>query len=181
MSLQHAVITAEQNGGVSYNLHHGHMNPDTGYMVSLAGRERVSDTLTYHNVLGYVNDNLEAFETTTFLGLWKEGDVWFMDVSVCIPNLATALRVAEVNGQRAVYDNANKKSIYLNPNRMEELIEQIKGHDFWYMMSDDPRVFGRGQAVQESIENRIKDFPKEEVLNNLPEPLHKFIESIYGT
>jgi hypothetical protein len=181
MSLQHAVITAEQNGGVSYNLHHGHMNPDTGYMVSLAGRERVSDTLTYHNVLGYVNDNLEAFETTTYLGLWKEGDVWFMDVSVCIPNLATALRVAEVNGQRAVYDNANKKSIYLNPNRMEELIKTIKEHDFWYMMSDDPRVFGRGQAVQESIENALKNYPKEEVLNNLPEPLHKFIESIYGT
>jgi hypothetical protein len=181
MSLQHAVITAEQNGGVSYNLHHGHMNPDTGYMVSLAGRERVSDTLTYHNVLGYVNDNLEAFETTTYLGLWKEGDVWFMDVSVCIPNLATALRVAEVNGQRAVYDNANKKSIYLNPNRMQELIKAIKEHDFWYMMSDDPRVFGRGQAVQESIESNLKNYPKEEVLKNLPESLHSFIETIYGS
>ncbi len=181
MSLQQAVLTAEQNGGVSYNLHHGYMNPDTGYMVSLAGRERVSDTLAYHNVLGYVNDNLEAFEPTTFLGLWKEGDVWFMDVSVCIPNLATALRVAEANGQRAVYDNANKKSIYLNPNRMEELIKTIKEHDFWYMMSEDSRVFDQGKETQKSIEEGLKNYPKEEVLNNIPEHLHSFIETIYGS
>lgn len=180
MSLQDAVITAEKNGGVSYNLHYGYMNPEIGYMVSLAGRERQAPSLTYHNVLGFVNDNIEAFEPTTFLGLWKEEETWIMDVSMCIPTLATALRVAESNGQRAIYDNANKKSIYLNPNRMEELIKTIKEHDFWYMMSDDPRVFGRGQAVQESIENALKNYPKEEVLNNLPESLHSFIETIYG-
>lgn len=180
MSLQDAVITAEKNGGVSYNLHHGYMNPETGYMVSLSGRERQSPSLTYHNVLGYVNDNIEAFEPTTFLGLWKEEDTWIMDVSLCIPTLATALRVAESNGQRAIYDNANKKSIYLNPNRMEELIEQIKQHDFWYMMSEDSRVFDQGKETQKSIEEGLKNYPKEEVLNNLPEHLHEFIKSIYG-
>lgn len=181
MSLQDAVITAEKNGGVSYNLHHGYINPETGYMVSLAGRERQSPSLTYHNVLGYVNDNLEAFEPTTFLGLWQEEGTWIMDVSLCIPTLATALRVAEANGQRAIYDNANKKSIYLNPNRMEELIKEIMGHDFWYMMSDDPRKYDQGKAAQRSIEEGLKNYPKEEVLNNLPEHLHKFIEPIYGS
>jgi hypothetical protein len=64
---------------------------------------------------------------------------------------------------------------------MNELIELIRKHDFWYMMSDDPRVFGRGRAVQESIEKSLKNYPKEDVLNNLPENLHKFIESIYGS
>jgi len=113
MSLQHAVITAEQNGGVSYNLQNGHMNPDTGYMVSVQGKERQSPTLTYHNVLGYVNENTDTLSSHSYLGLWKDEDIWYMDVSFCFDGLEEALNEAEKNNQKAIYDNANKKTIYL--------------------------------------------------------------------
>lgn len=113
MSLQQAVLTAEQNGGVSYNIHSGYMNPDTGYMVSLDGFERHSPELTYHNVLGYVNENIDAFKSNSFVGLWLDEGIWYMDISFCFEGLEEALKFAEDNNQIAIYDNANKKSIYL--------------------------------------------------------------------
>jgi len=62
---------------------------------------------------------------------------------------------------------------------MNELVELIKGHDFWYMMSDDSNVYNKGAEESLKIRRGLKDFPKQEVLDNLPEVYHKFIDPFY--
>jgi len=62
---------------------------------------------------------------------------------------------------------------------MNELVELIKGHDFWYMMSDDPNIYNKGSEEDKKICASIKNFTKQEVLDNLPEVYHKFIDPFY--
>lgn len=42
----------------------------------------------------------------------------------------------------------------------EQFKEMLKKHDFWFSMSDDHRVYTRGRAEREEINNALKSYPQ---------------------
>ena len=89
----------------------------TGYMVSVAGQ---GVGLAPHEfapsaVERYVNrkfipfrDNYpSSLDSVPFFGLWRsEGGFWYLDVSLCIRDKATAVHLARTTGELAIWDNA---------------------------------------------------------------------------
>jgi hypothetical protein len=106
--------TAIALDGISYNILTGETNPDTGYMVSLADREKRVDELTAKAISNYISDNMRHLTLgRTFFGVWKDGE-WVLDVSVNIPDLESAISAGLLNQQLAIWDCANGKAIFLD-------------------------------------------------------------------
>lgn len=81
--------------------------PTTGYVVALAGAERVIPlaSLTVDAVTTYVIDNAAEIAHTpgVFVGAWvNEGQV-YLDLSTVIEDKATALETGATNAQLAVF------------------------------------------------------------------------------
>lgn len=83
---------------------------DAGYMVSVAGYEKRVKKLTFR---GLQKAQKTAQSLGGFLGLWIDNGYIYIDVSLCFDNLATAYMIGRKNEQIAIFDNANKISIYL--------------------------------------------------------------------
>ena len=98
------------------------VNFDVGYMVSRA------DTEVKFTTKGIFTKDLrlileasketfdsmgDAFKEDAYIGFWQDKGILYLDVSVKIEDLETALKVAKLNNQLAIYDNKNKESIYL--------------------------------------------------------------------
>lgn len=45
-----------------------------------------------------------------------------------------------------------------------EILQLLAAHDWYYMMSDDPRAFDRGKAEERKIRDEIKKYTPEEIL-----------------
>ena len=105
-------------GGVSYNITTGQINPDHGYMVSIRGYEEsfnideFSDkdiqlyTLKYADVLS---------DASKYIGGWLDRDNYkvVLDVSINIEDIKYACYVGIINKQNYMYDCSNKNNIPL--------------------------------------------------------------------
>lgn len=83
---------------------------NAGYMVSLAGYEKQVKKLSFRA--------LQKAEKTArnlggFLGIWADDGIIYLDVSVCVDNIETALILGKKHAQKAIFDNNLKNSIYL--------------------------------------------------------------------
>lgn len=114
-----------KNGGASYCMHTGQMNPETGYMVSLQEYNLPVDTteLSYAEIeyeikhytsqVNYVYLYERHAPEDSFLGTWFDGDILHLDVSINVDNLDEAIKLGRLNKQIAIYDCANKIDIVL--------------------------------------------------------------------
>lgn len=103
-------------GGFSYNATTGSFNPSTGYMVSLAGFEEqfYFDDFENKDIKQYfVRHVKQLCKDESFLGGWVSGNQVFLDVSINIDDLETAIYTGIMNDQNAIYDCANNKTIFL--------------------------------------------------------------------
>lgn len=101
---------ARINGGITYNVLTGEMNPKEGYMVSIEGHEQTTPILTPNGIIGYIGEKANVFSEEVYLGLWK-ADVWYFDVSILVRDRESAIRIAKQNNQKAIYDLNNKQDI----------------------------------------------------------------------
>lgn len=108
--IQNIYNIARRNGGITFNVMSGEMNPKEGYMVSLKGHEETSPVLTPDGILGYIADKKDFFSEDVYLGLWK-ADYWYYDLSILVRNKEIAMVIAERNGQKAIYDLKNRQDI----------------------------------------------------------------------
>lgn len=107
----------QNNGGFSLN--HRNEIPKGGYMVSLKGFERI-----IRNYRDYPADDLNELcksyrtqiQTTLprYFGGWVDGDDLYLDASLNVQFLETALEFARYNEQLAIYDVVNQTSIKVN-------------------------------------------------------------------
>ena len=103
-------------GGFSYNATTGAFNPSTGYMVSLAGFEEgfYFDDFENKDIKQYfVRHVKQLCKDESFLGGWVNGNRVYLDVSINIDDLETAIYTGIMNDQNAIYDCANNKTIFL--------------------------------------------------------------------
>jgi len=102
------------NGGCSYNINTGEINPNSGYFVSIAGAEKVVTSLTEETVKQYIEDNIDLLITDrVYLGGWFNEGLVYLDCSQQIEELKTAVRKGIERGQLAIFNAETKESIYL--------------------------------------------------------------------
>lgn len=54
-----------------------------------------------------------------------------------------------------------------------KIIELINKHDFYYAMSDDPRSYDSGKALEREIKTLLKDYTPEDILPHITEEWRK--------
>lgn len=103
-------------GGFSYNVTTGSFNPSTGYMVSLAGFEEqfYFDDFENKDINQYFVKHVRQFcKEESFLGGWVDGNQVYLDISINIDDLETAIYTGIINDQAAIFDCANQQTIKL--------------------------------------------------------------------
>lgn len=114
MNFKTLVNELSLTGGFSYNAITGESNSATGYMVSLNGYEEQFDFNDVDNntIRNYFLNHLDSLnKEEAFLGGWVDNNKVYLDVSVNISDLETAIYTGIMNNQKAIYDCANKRSI----------------------------------------------------------------------
>lgn len=108
-----------ENGGATYNMTTGELNPDSGYMVAQMEFEQVFDFYRNPNVF---SEQVKSYLTKKildqlicrsdiYLGFWlKDGKIYF-DVVRKIADRDEAIREGRANKQIAIYDANNKVDI----------------------------------------------------------------------
>ena len=108
----------QNNGGFSLN--HRNESPTSGYMVSLEGFERIIRNYRDYPIedLNYLCKNFRLSLADTvesrWFGGWVDGDDLYLDASINVQFLETALEFARLNKQLAIYDVVNQTSIKVN-------------------------------------------------------------------
>ena len=91
--------------------------PETGYMVSYEGFERVLDKVTKKDIEDYVNENEPyiCLLPPVYIGGWLDAETgrYYLDISQNVQTLPEALALAAARRQIAVYDVENNVSIYV--------------------------------------------------------------------
>ncbi len=117
--LEKIVVKTVMDGGYSINMSTKKDSFDSGYFVSLDKTEvRVSiykGTLLRGVIKEFLIANSDLLSAPDkVLGLWVDEGFIYVDVATLIESFVTARDVAITNEQLAIYDNYNKKTIYLN-------------------------------------------------------------------
>lgn len=105
-------------GGVSYNVTTGEVNPKTGYMVSILGFEKQYDldTITANDLRDFVSKNAyDLWGENRFVGGWidKDDNKVVLDISVNIIDVTQACYAGIINKQKCIYDCSTKRTISL--------------------------------------------------------------------
>jgi hypothetical protein len=107
-----------ENGGATFNLVTGELNPSVGYMVALGGHEKIigSDTfsipqLQYH-IADYIKDKAILLasgitDDKKYLGTWIHDGKLYLDISINFIDKAMAVEIATRSNQLAIWDCAN--------------------------------------------------------------------------
>jgi hypothetical protein len=114
MNLRNLLKEINDNGGVSYNITTGDYNPTDGYMVSLPGYEMAFDKVEEQDIKDYIVANIEALTNdNAYFGVWYDGNLIYLDISIKINDLYEACYSGITNEQLAIFDNANTVAIHL--------------------------------------------------------------------
>jgi hypothetical protein len=105
-------------GGISYNITTGEVNPTTGFMVSILGFEKQfdADKVSDKNIKDYVSENADQlWGGNRFLGAWLDKDTYkvVLDISVNITDVTNACYTGIINKQKCIYDCYTKNYISL--------------------------------------------------------------------
>jgi hypothetical protein len=132
-------------GGVSYNVTTGEVNPKSGYMVSILGFEKQFDvdTIKADDLRDFVSDNAyDLWGENRFVGGWidKDTNKVVLDISVNITDATNAYYTGIINKQKAIYDCANKRSIPLpspqtaGTETQKKAYAKMKAKEFAYLL-----------------------------------------------
>ena len=104
------------HGGATLSARGEPITLKTGYMVSLKGSEtRIAPDAP--NAKAIIAAYLAAANRGVYCGLWLYEGVLYIDRSVRIARWHDAEAFGNANAQIAVYDNARRESVTLNPAR----------------------------------------------------------------
>lgn len=114
MNLYKIIEQAIQNGGISYSINNGDCNPSSGYMVSVLGCETKVDLINLDLVVRFIKHNIDLLsDSKSYLGIWLNDGVWYLDVSCNYETLGSAIIEGTKNKQLAIWDCENATEIKL--------------------------------------------------------------------
>jgi len=108
VDIKSVVTHTLQNGGGTFPM------PSGGYMVGGVVPSAICKTQDMEDFLArFLVEHEDAVESA-YLGTWIEGDTVYIDVAENVPDLETAVRLGRQRGEKAIYDVANGRSIYVD-------------------------------------------------------------------
>lgn len=117
MNLQKLHSAILSNGGASYSLRYGDLSGRKGYAVSVHKDREITITVREfgnNDLRNFVNENSDLLAMPDyFLGAWIEDNTVYLDVSKVVPSKALATKLCKQYGQKAYFDLANMKTIYV--------------------------------------------------------------------
>ena len=125
------IIEIIENKGATLDSNYNNFNSDRGFMVSIKGQEVKTDKNNIKEIKKEIEKKREFIQDKEglYIGLWLDGDIIYVDVSIHIIDYLEALEVARNNDQLAIFDLKNKDSIYLNYLKYYNLYKVVKNKD----------------------------------------------------
>ena len=104
-------------GGLTINPYTGE-EPDEGYSVSAHSdrEERWHYSQVSPSILhGYFRHNVDLLGngSGSYFGVWRDGDLLYLDVLLVVPSLPLALVLAKEHNTQAIYDLKNREVIWV--------------------------------------------------------------------
>ena len=104
-----------KNGGETLTKDLKKASLNNGYMVSLEGAESQVKSDDYNAIEKAIEEKQEIIQDrdNLYIGLWLDGGIMYIDLSINIKDKVEALEFGKKNKQLAIYDLVNNDSIYL--------------------------------------------------------------------
>ena len=104
-----------ENGGATLTSELKKAELATGFMVSLEGAESQVKGDDYQAIKKAIEEKQAIIKDNNnlYIGLWLDGGIMYIDLSINIKDKVEALEFAKKNKQLAIYDLINNDSIYL--------------------------------------------------------------------
>ena len=103
---------AEKKGGLTIASDGEEFTAKKGYMVSVINKEKTAENITeFIKLFKQYQDDAEKMHG--FIGLWKDGGKWFIDISYYILDKTDALEFGYKNKQVAIYGFKENDSLYI--------------------------------------------------------------------
>ena len=104
-----------KNGGETLTKDLKKASLNNGYMVSLEGAESQAKSDDYNAIEKAIEEKQEIIQDrdNLYIGLWLDGGIMYIDLSINIKDKVEALEFGKKNKQLAIYDLVNNDSIYL--------------------------------------------------------------------
>lgn len=104
-----------ENGGATLTSELKKAELATGFMVSLEGAESQVKCDDYQAIKKAIEEKQEIIKDNNnlYIGLWLDGGIMYIDLSINIKDKVEALEFGKKNRQLAIYDLVNNDSIYL--------------------------------------------------------------------
>lgn len=104
-----------KNGGATLTKELKKASLTSGFMVSLEGTETQTKGDDYQAIMKAIEEKQEIIKDSKnlFIGLWLDGGIMYVDVSINIIDKVEALEFGKYNKQLAIFDLINNDSIYL--------------------------------------------------------------------
>lgn len=104
-----------ENGGATLTNELKKAELNGGYMISLEGAESQVKGDDYQAIIQAIEEKQAIIKDNDnlFIGLWLDGGIMYIDLSININDKIDALELAKKNKQLAIYDLVNNDSIYL--------------------------------------------------------------------
>lgn len=122
MNILHAIASLKENGGFSYNVSTGELNPTKGFMVAVSkeGEQTFPFVSEYPvealagTVAIYVKENADKLlGGNRFVGGWIENNTLYLDVSQKVRTAFEASRLCKKRQQKAYYDCRGQREVYV--------------------------------------------------------------------
>ena len=122
------IIEIIKNEGATLDCNYNDFKSDIGFMVSVKGQEVKVNKNDIQGIKREIEKKREFIKDKKglFIGLWLDGEIMYVDVSIHIIDYMEALEVARNNDQLAIFDLKNKDSIYLTYLKYYTLYRVIK-------------------------------------------------------
>ena len=104
--------TAEKRGGLTIASDGEEFTASNGYMASVINKEKTAESITDFIKL-FKQYQEDAEKMHGFIGLWKDGEKWFIDISYHILDKTDALEFGYKNKQIAIYGFKEESSLYI--------------------------------------------------------------------
>ena len=108
-----AEVIVKEEGGITFSFV-DQSEPKSGFAVGVEGHEKTVplDIFTYRSIRGYILDkSVELFEEGYCLGIWIDGNLVYLDLSLVFEDQVEASLVARAHKQLAYYDLAKKEEV----------------------------------------------------------------------
>ena len=152
------IIEIIENKGATLDCNYNDFKSNRGYMVSLKGQEVKIDKNDIQGIKREIEKKREFIQDKKglFIGLWLDGEIMYIDVSIHIIDYLEALEIARNNDQKAIYDLQKNDSIYLTYLKYYTLYRVIKDSDNNIIDYKLIKQYDKKEEIRKELDASIK-------------------------